>query len=455
MTAENRRFLLPPIINRILTLLTEQGFAAYVVGGAVRDLLLGKIPGDFDVATSARPESVISILEPAGFTVVGELGQNFGVVVVHRDAQTVEIATFRGEAYGGDAHKPEQVWYCDDLEADLSRRDFTVNAMAYHPASGLVDPFGGQADMKAKCLRCVGEPHLRFTEDALRILRALRFAAVLGFTLEEETAKAAFELKERLNLVSAERIYVELKKLLLGDWAFDVLVEYKEIIGVVVPELVPAFDCPQQNPWHVYDVFTHIARSVEAAPKDADLRLVMLFHDIGKPACKTTDEEGIDHFYGHPTVSEQLAKAALERLKASRASMQRILPLIRYHDGHILTDEKSIKRWLNRLGQAGTLDLIDVKTADLAAQNLARTQPEIEELYRTKALLRQILERGDAFALRDLAIGGEELLALGYRGKAIGGALDALLSGVIAGEAENDRVALLQYLAALNLPKSE
>ena len=202
-----------------------------------------------------------------------------------------------------------------EVETDLARRDFTVNAMAYHPVRGLVDPFGGQADMKAKCLRCVGEPHLRFTEDALRILRALRFAAVLGFTLEEETAKAAFELKERLHLVSAERIYVELKKLLLGDWVFDVLVEYKEIIGVVVPELVPAFDCAQQNPWHVYDVFTHIARSVEAAPKDADLRLVMLFHDTGKPACKTTDEEGIDHFYGHPTVSEQLAKAALERLK--------------------------------------------------------------------------------------------------------------------------------------------
>lgn len=151
--------------------------------------------------------------------------------------------------------------------------------------------------------------------------------------------------------MSAERIYEELKKLLLGDWAFDVLVEYKEIIGVVVPELVPAFDCAQQNPWHVYDVFTHIARSVEAAPKDADLRLVMLFHDTGKPACKTTDEEGIDHFYGHPTVSEQLAKAALERLKASRASMQRILPLIRYHDGHILTDEKSVKRWLNWLAR--------------------------------------------------------------------------------------------------------
>jgi len=181
MTAENRRFLLPPIINRILTLLTEQGFAAYVVGGAVRDLLLGKAPGDFDVATSARPESVISILEPAGFTVVGELGQNFGVVVVHRDSQTVEIATFRGEAYGGDAHKPEQVWYCDDLEADLSRRDFTVNAMALDQSGNVYDYHGGRQDLQQKILRTVGDAPARYQEDALRMYRACRFVGQLGF----------------------------------------------------------------------------------------------------------------------------------------------------------------------------------------------------------------------------------------------------------------------------------
>ena len=433
--------------RQLLDLLEQAGYRAYAVGGCVRDACMGRAYADIDLCTSALPRQTEVVLAAAGIRYI-ETGLQHGTVTAVLNGKTYEITTFRTDGSYTDSRHPDGVTFVPEVETDLARR-------AYHPARGLVDPFGGQADMKAKCLRCVGEPRLRFTEDALRILRALRFAAVLGFTLEEETAKAAFELKERLHLVSAERIYVELKKLLLGDWAFDVLVEYKEIIGVVVPELVPAFDCPQQNPWHVYDVFTHIARSVEAAPKDADLRLVMLFHDTGKPACKTTDEEGIDHFYGHPTVSEQLAKAALERLKASRASMQRILPLIRYHDGHILTDEKSIKRWLNRLGQAGTLDLIDVKTADLAAQNLARTQPEIEELYRTKALLRQILERGDAFALRDLAIGGKELLALGYRGKAIGGALDALLSGVIAGEAENDRAALQHYLAALNLPKSE
>ena len=444
--------VLEPGAAALLDELHRAGFGAYAVGGCVRDSLLGLAPHDWDLCTAARPGQVMELF---GEDRCIPTGLQHGTVTVKRDGKLYEITTFRTDGSYTDSRHPDGVTFVPEVETDLARRDFTVNAMAYHPVRGFVDPFGGQADMKAKCLRCVGEPRLRFTEDALRILRALRFAAVLGFTLEEETAKAAFELKERLHLVSAERIYVELKKLLLGDWAFDVLVEYKEIIGVVVPELVPAFDCAQQNPWHVYDVFTHIARSVEAAPKDADLRLVMLFHDTGKPACKTTDEEGIDHFYGHPTVSEQLAKAALERLKASRASMQRILPLIRYHDGHILTDEKSVKRWLNRLGPAGTLDLIDVKTADLAAQNLARTQPEIEELYRTKMLLREILERGDAFSLRDLAIGGKELLALGYQGKAIGGALDALLSGVIAGEAENDRAALLHYLAALNLPKSE
>ena len=446
------KLTLDPGAAALLDALHAAGYAAYAVGGCVRDSLLGRTAHDWDLCTSALPQQVMELF---GTEQCIPTGLQHGTVTIKYGGQLYETTTFRTEGSYTDGRHPDAVQFVPDVREDLARRDFTINAMAYNEAEGLVDPFGGQADLQNGLLRAVGEPQQRFTEDALRILRALRFAAVLGFTLEEETAKAAFELKERLHLVSAERIYVELKKLLLGDWAFDVLVEYKEIIGVVVPELVPAFDCAQQNPWHVYDVFTHIARSVEAAPKDADLRLVMLFHDTGKPACKTTDEEGIDHFYGHPTVSEQLAKAALERLKASRASMQRILPLIRYHDGHILTDEKSVKRWLNRLGPAGTLDLIDVKTADLAAQNLARTQPEIEELYRTKMLLREILERGDAFSLRDLAIGGKELLALGYQGEAIGGALDALLSGVIAGEAENDRAALLQYLAALNLPKSE
>ena len=440
--------------RQLLNLMEQAGYRAYAVGGCVRDACMGRPCADIDLCTAALPRETEVLLAAAGIRYI-ETGLQHGTVTAVLNGKTYEITTFRTDGSYTDSRHPDGVTFVPEVETDLARRDFTVNAMAYHPAQGLVDPFGGQEDIKAKRLRCVGAPRLRFTEDALRILRALRFAAVLGFSLEEETEKAAFELKERLLLVSAERIFTELKKLLLGDWAFEVLTRYKEIIGVVLPELAPTFDCAQHNSWHVYDVFTHIAKSVEAAPKDIDLRLVMLFHDTGKPACKTTDEQGVDHFYGHPAVSEQLAQTALERLKISRAGMQRILPLIHYHDCGIATEEKSIKRWLRRLGPAGTLDLIDVKTADLAAQNLARTQPEIEELYRTKALLREILERGDAFSLRDLAVGGRELLALGYCGKAIGGALDALLSAVIAGDVENDRQVLLEYLDALRLPKTE
>lgn len=440
--------------RQLLELLEQAGYRAYMVGGCVRDACMGRAFNDVDLTTSALPEQTEAVLAAAGVRFI-ETGLQHGTVTAVLNGKTYEITTFRTDGSYSDSRHPDGVTFVPDVETDLARRDFTVNAMAYHPLQGLVDPFGGQLDLQRKCLRCVGNPTQRFTEDALRILRALRFASVLGFTLEPETAKAAFALKDRLQYVSAERVYTELCKLLLGDWAFDVLVEYKEIIGVILPELIPTFTCSQHTKWHIYDVFTHIAKSVESSPKDADIRLVMLFHDVGKPACKTTDETGNDHFYGHPAVSEQLALAALQRLKASRASIQRILPLICFHDGHIRTEEKSVKRWLRRLGAAGTLDLIDVKTADLAAQNLKYTQPEIEELYRTKRLLRDVLERGDAFCLQDLDIGGRDLLERGYQGKAIGAALDALLDAVISGEAENSNGALLAHLEQLNLPKTE
>ena len=398
--------------RQLLDLLEQAGYRAYAVGGCVRDACMGRACADIDLCTSALPRQTEAVLAAAGIRYI-ETGLQHGTVSAVLNGKTYEDhhLSYRRQLYG--QPPPGRGDLCAGGGDGSGAPGFYRQRHGLPPGERIGRSLsGGQADMKAKCLRCVGEPRLRFTEDALRILRALRFAAVLGFTLEKETAKAAFELKERLHLVSAERIYVELKKLLLGDWAFDVLVESKEIIGVVVPESYP----PSIAPSKIHGMFTMCLPTLPGLWRRR-LRTQTCgwscsFHDTGKPACKTTDEEGIDHFYGHPTVSEQLAKAALERLKASRASMQRILPLIRYHDGHILTDEKSIKRWLNRLGQAGTLDLIDVKTADLAAQNLARTQPEIEELYRTKALLRQILERGDAFALRDLAIGGEELLAL-------------------------------------------
>ena len=345
--------------RQLLDLLEQAGYCAYAVGGCVRDACMGRAYADIDLCTSALPRQTEAVLAAAGIRYI-ETGLQHGTVTAVLNGKTYEITTFRTDGSYTDSRHPDGVTFVPEVETDLARGIYRQRhglPPGERISRSLWRPGGYESEVPA--VRGRAAPAVYRGRAAYSPRPAL--CCCLGFTLEEETAKAAFALKERLRLVSAERIYEELKKLLLGNWVFDVLVEYKEIIGVVVPELVPAFDCAQQNPWHVYDVFTHIARSVEAAPKDADLRLVMLFHDTGKPACKTTDEEGIDHFYGHPTVSEQLAKAALERLKASRASMQRILPLIRYHDGHILTDEKSVKRWLNRLGPAGTLDLIDVR----------------------------------------------------------------------------------------------
>lgn len=347
MTAENRQFLLPPIINRILTLLTEQGFAAYVVGGAVRDLLLGKTPGDFDVATSARPESVISILEPAGFTVIGELGQNFGVVVVYQDGHTVEIATFRGETYGVDAHKPEQVWYCDDLESDLSRRDFTINAMALDRFGKVYDYHGGRQDLQQKILRTVGDAPARYREDALRMYRACRFVGQLGFDyVQMQGAGPAFGQPytpyylpqscsfpvSRSAGLSLERVRTELDKLLLGKWAGKGLMlllatglaagrcrvreqgAYREID--VLPELEHLAGLPQNQRFHCYDVWEHTLAAVDNSPRQLAIRWALLLHDVAKglPGIRKLNKEGQPSDHGHEAESAVMAEAILSRI---------------------------------------------------------------------------------------------------------------------------------------------
>lgn len=431
--------------NLLLNMLQTAGYAAFAVGGCVRDALMGKTCADVDITTSAAPAQCEAVLRQNGIRYI-ETGLKHGTVTALVAHEPFEITTFRTEGAYADSRHPDSVTFVTDIRADLARRDFTMNAIAYNDAQGILDPFCGQQDIKNKIIRAVGEPEKRFEEDALRILRAIRFASVLGFTLEEETRTAAFSQKERLRQISAERVYAELKKLLLGDYVFEVLVEYKEILAVVLPQIRDCFACAQANPWHVYDVFTHIAKSVEAAPKDADLRLVMLLHDIGKPACKTTDANGIDHFYGHPAVSKALAAQVLQYLKVPKNTYERVLTLVEIHDGHIRTEEKNIKKWLRKIGEAGTFDLIDVKTADLAAQNIERTQPEIEELYRTKALLKDIIARGEPFRVADLAVNGHDLMALGYRGERIGKALDYLLEQVISGAVPNDKPSLLLRL---------
>lgn len=489
MTAENRRFLLPPIINRILTLLTEQGFAAYVVGGAVRDLLLGKTPGDFDVATSARPESVISILEPAGFTVVGELGQNFGVVVVHRDAQTVEIATFRGEAYGGDAHKPEQVWYCDDLEADLSRRDFTVNAMALDQSGNVYDYHGGRQDLQQKILRTVGDAPARYQEDALRMYRACRFVGQLGFDyVQRHGAGPAFGQPQtpyylpqsysfpvsRSAGLSLERVRTELDKLLLGKWAGKGLMlmmatglaagrcrvreqgTYREID--VLPELEHLAGLPQNQRFHCYDVWEHTLAAVDNSPRQLAIRWALLLHDVAKglPGIRRLNKEGQPSDHGHEAESAVMAEVILSRLRYPAPFVQRVVWLVSRHMRFapmLVTGERTLLRWLRSEAAGGNFkdshemtaafeQMVAVFLADMGATHAGKNTELMEEGRALGTAVLELARSKMPVHTKDLAISGHDVLALLEDKSKIRDAMRYLLQRVQSTNLPNERSAL-------------
>lgn len=428
----------------LLNMLNKAGYKAYVVGGCVRDMLMGKKCDDIDITTSATPKQCEEVLIKNSVKYI-ETGLKHGTVTAVIDGETFEITTFRTEGGYADSRHPDSVTFVSDVREDLARRDFTINAMAYNHEDGIVDPYCGQEDIKRKMIRAVGDPYRRFDEDALRIMRGVRFASVLGFTLDEKTKEAALANRENLSRISGERIYSELKKLLLGDFVFEALTEYKDIVAAVIEPLKDTFDCVQYTPWHIYDVYTHIAKSVELAPKDSDIRLVMLLHDIGKPFCKTTDCNMVDHFYGHPAISRELAEKVLKKLKVSRSTFERVSLLIELHDCHIHANEPSIGHWLSHIGKERTFDLIDVKIADLAAHNLEKTESEIEELNETKEMLRSMIERGVPQSVNDLAVNGRDLMDAGFSGKEIGEAQDWLLSKVYEG-VPNEKERLLKVL---------
>ena len=345
--------------EKLINILSDNGCKAYAVGGCVRDYLLGKPEKDIDITTSAKPETVEEILKQNNIKVI-ETGLQHGTVTAVLNGENYEITTFRKDGEYKDNRRPESVSFVDDVKEDLSRRDFTINAMAYNHKEGIVDLFGGKKDIDNKVIRAVGNADLRFKEDALRIMRALRFSATLCFDIEESTKKAIFDNMYLLDNIAKERIFTELKKLLAGDNALQVLDAYKEVIGVVIPELKPAFDCVQNNPWHIYNVYDHIIHAVDAAPKDEIIRLTMLLHDIGKPSVKTTDEKGIDHFKFHAPVGADIAKKVLKRFKVSNEVYDKVTTLIRYHQGVENVDDIRVKRWLAKIGADYTLSLIHI-----------------------------------------------------------------------------------------------
>lgn len=430
--------------QRLLNIINASGFEAYFVGGCVRDAFMHREFCDIDIASSATPKELEKILLKNDIKYI-ETGLKHGTVTAIIDGGAYEITTYRTDGEYSDNRHPESVRFVTDIKSDLSRRDFTINAIAFDPRTGeTVDPFGGKADIKNKTIRAVGNPDRRFNEDALRIMRAIRFSSVLGFEIEKDTKAALFKNKELLHNVSAERIFAELTKLLSGESVFKVLCEYKEILAEIIPELKPTFDCRQNTVWHIYNVYEHTAKSVETVKNEPALRLTMLLHDIGKPLSKLTDENGVDHFKGHQKVSARLASPILKRLKASNELYDRIMLIIPIHDIHIGTKKKNIKKLLSELGEQGLRDLIEVKRADKLAQNPSVVGKELERLDATEAVLDKILENKEPYKLKDLDINGNDLASLGFEGKEIGECLAFLLDEVISENVKNSKSDLIK-----------
>lgn len=434
-------FDLPWGAAMIIKRLNAHGHQAYVVGGCVRDSLLGLAPKDWDICTSALPEEMQAIFRDQH---VVETGLKHGTLTVVIDHEPYEVTTFRVDGEYTDHRHPDAVTFVKDVREDLSRRDFTVNAMAYHPESGLVDAFGGQEDLVAGVIRCVGEPERRFDEDALRILRALRFASTYGFEIDEQTARAVHTLKATLHGVAAERIRVELGKLLCGKGVGDILREYHDVITTVLPQLAPMVGFEQHTPYHRYDVWEHTVRAVEAVPATEVLRLTMLLHDSGKPAAFTMDENGVGHAYGHQKISRTIADEVLTALRVDNATHERVLMLVESHDWPLSTERTLLKRRLNRFGEEALWQLIDVQRADAMGKGTTAAA-EIEA--RTEAIrkaLKELIASHPCVTLRDLAVRGGDLIQAGVgKGKAIGQCLEYLLQEVMAERLENDRDVLL------------
>ena len=430
---------MPGYVQNVLTALEAAGYEAWCVGGCVRDLMLGRAPEDWDVTTNALPEATMALFGSHAFPT----GLRHGTVTVREEHRSVEVTTYRVDGDYHDHRRPDTVVFTPSLEEDLRRRDFTVNAMALSVRGDLRDPFGGQADLKAGVLRCVGKPERRFGEDALRILRGLRFAAVLGFAMDPAAAAGIHGHRALLKDIAAERIQVELFKLLCGKDAAAVLREYPDVVGVFWPEILPMVGFDQRNRHHCYDVWEHTLHAVEAVEPEPVLRCAMLLHDVGKPRCFTVDQDGNGHFYGHPEISRELADDMLRRLKCAAAFRETVVRLVEWHDRNIPRTDRGLRRALRALGEEDLRRLILVKRADNLAQapEYRDTQREID---RAEAILDKLVAADACFSLGQLTVNGRDLAALGLSGSEIGRTLNALLDKVVDGELPNERTALLE-----------
>ncbi len=437
------RLEIPENVEKILQTLEEHGYEAYAVGGCIRDSILGRIPDDWDITTSARPSQVKGL-----FHRTVDTGLQHGTVTVLMDKVGYEVTTYRVDGKYEDGRHPKEVTFTASLKEDLKRRDFTINAMAYHPSTGLVDLFSGLEDLKKRIIRCVGDPMERFTEDALRILRAVRFSAQLGFSIEERTRGALSELAPNLEHVSAERIQVELVKLLVSPHPDYLYIAWETgITREFLPEFDACMETRQNTPHHCCTVGEHILKSLTFVRPDKVLRLTMLLHDIGKPAVKKTDENGRDHFKMHGPAGEKMAHDILRRLKFDNDTMGKVCRLIKWHDYRPDPDMHSVRRAVNRVGDDLFPLFLEVQRADMLAQSDYMRLEKESRLEGVASCYERILEEKQCVSLKDLAVTGRDLIEAGYEsGPAVGEALHGLLEHVLEYPEDNRREILLSML---------
>lgn len=441
------QIILPEQVEYIISTLNGAGFEAYAVGGCVRDSIMGREPDDWDITTDAAPAQVKRL-----FRRTVDTGIQHGTVTVMLKKTGYEVTTYRIDGEYEDHRHPKEVIFTKTLGEDLKRRDFTINAMAYHPREGLVDLFDGVGDIERKCIRCVGCPKERFSEDALRMMRCVRFSAQFGYTIESETRQAAKKLSGNLRSVSAERIRVELLKLLVSSHPDYLRTAYElGITKVMLPEFDVCMETPQHNPHHCYSVGEHTLESLKAVRADKILRLTMLFHDIGKPYTKTTDQTGKDHFKKHPKKSAELADTILRRLKFDNDTRCRVCRLVEYHDWSIDLESNvkisAVRRLIAKIGEDAFPDMFEINRADLSAQSDYLREEKLAKQERLEMLYREIKEKEECLSLKDLAVGGRDLLEKGISpGREIGEILKRMLADVLEDPAHNKKEYLLHHL---------
>ena len=447
----NLKIKIPFGANEIIHNLQNNGYEAFLVGGCVRDSILGRPIHDYDITTSATPDEMMEVFKDKRII---ETGLQHGTITIVINGEGYECTTYRIDGNYSDSRRPDSVAFTRSLEEDLKRRDFTINAMAYNNEAGLIDPFNGMKDMKYHKIRCVGRAEDRFSEDALRILRAIRFASQLGFVVDSDASLNIHKMYKNLENISTERINSEFCKIALSSEFYIQIVLFREVFSLFIPEIKDMFGFQQNNPYHIYDVWNHTVHAVQAYECDCEpdlnsrdliTSLAVFFHDIGKPHCYQDSEDGVRHFKGHGRVSADMTNEIMKRLRFDNDTREKVVELVYYHDATFEVGKKYIKRWLNKIGEEQFRRLLNVRRADIKAQADINQETRLQKIDNIGYILEEVLQDDECFSLKDLAVNGKDLITIGYKqGKEIGDVLNNLLDSVISGEYINEKEKLLE-----------